>query len=138
VVRAVNSQGTTTSDLQQFRIPLTAPTAVDDSYSVSQDGILQGRSRDVLANDHDPKNVTLWAVLVTPPAHADSFVLNADGTFDYDPENTFAGVDSFTYKANDLSEDSGIATVRIAVNGADRGHRRQLRPDRAGRCLFGG
>jgi hypothetical protein len=119
VVRAVNSQGTTTSDLQQFRIPLTAPTAVDDSYSVSQDGILQGRSRDVLANDHDPKNVTLWAVLVTPPAHADSFVLNADGTFDYDPENTFAGVDSFTYKANDLSEDSGIATVRIAVTDAN-------------------
>ena len=119
VVRAVNSQGTTTSDLQQFRISLTAPTAVDDSYSVSQDGILQGRSRDVLNNDHDPKNLTLWAVMVTPPAHADSFVLNADGTFDYDPENTFVGVDSFTYDGFNGSEDSGIATVRIAVTDAN-------------------
>ena len=92
-----------------------APTAVNDAYSVNEGGTLNGSS--VLANDTDPENNTLNAVLVSGPAHASSFTLNADGTFTYvhDGSETPAS-DSFTYKANDGSLDSNVATVTITIN----------------------
>ena len=37
--------------------------------------------------------------------------VNADGTFSYTPNAEFNGADSFTFKANDGSDDSNIATV---------------------------
>jgi VCBS repeat-containing protein len=52
---------------------------------------------------------------VTPPSHASSFTLNADGSFSYTPVSNYSGPDSFTYKANDGSLDSNIATVSITV-----------------------
>jgi PKD repeat protein len=38
-----------------------------------------------------------------------------DGSFDYVPDPGFCGVDSFTYKANDGTCDSNVATVTITV-----------------------
>ena len=42
--------------------------------------------------------------------------LNADGSFTYTPALNYNGTDSFTYKANDGSADSNLATVTITVN----------------------
>jgi large repetitive protein len=69
----------------------------------------------VLANDSDAENDSLTAILVTGPAHAISFVLNPDGTFVYVHNGTETTTDSFTYKANDGTLDSNVATVTITV-----------------------
>ena len=45
-----------------------------------------------------------------------SVVIGADGSYIYTPDAGFAGTDSFTYKANDGTRDSNIATVSITVN----------------------
>jgi hypothetical protein len=41
--------------------------------------------------------------------------LNADGSFSYTPGTNFNGTDSFTYRANDGTMSSGLATVTITV-----------------------
>jgi VCBS repeat-containing protein len=57
----------------------------------------------------------LTATLVSGPAHAASFTLNADGSFAYTPAADFNGSDSFTYKANDGELDSNTATVTVTI-----------------------
>ena len=70
----------------------------------------------VLGNDTDPDSVDLTAILASGPANAAAFTLNADGTFTYTPNADFAGIDTFTYRANDGANDSNVATVTITVN----------------------
>ena len=48
------------------------------------------------------------------PAHG-TLTLNADGSFTYTPSANYNGADSFTYKANDGTADSNVATVTITV-----------------------
>lgn len=69
----------------------------------------------VLLNDSDVDSPTLTAALVGAPSHG-TVQLNSNGSFTYTPEGDFNGVDSFTYKANDGSLDSNVATVSITVN----------------------
>ena len=70
----------------------------------------------VLGNDSDPNGDPLTAVLVSGPSNAASFTLNADGTFTYTPTANFAGTDTFTYRANDGTSNSNLATVTLTVN----------------------
>ena len=93
----------------------TSPNALDDSYNVNEDGSLSGAS--VLANDTDPDTplAGLTAELVTGPASAAAFALNADGTFSYTPSANFSGTDGFTYRVFDGGTYSNVATVTIAV-----------------------
>jgi VCBS repeat-containing protein len=70
----------------------------------------------VLGNDGDPQDDALTATLVSGPANAASFTLNADGTFTYVPVANFAGSDTFTYTAWDGANTSNTATVTITVN----------------------
>ena len=93
-----------------------APTAVDDGYATDEDTPLTVATPGVLGNDTDAQNDPLTATLVSGPAHAASFTLNADGSFSYTPAANFNGSDSFTYKARDGALDSNIATVAITVN----------------------
>ena len=44
--------------------------------------------------------------------------MKEDGTFVYTPPAAWTGVDTFTYKVNDGTTDSGLATVTINVNAA--------------------
>jgi VCBS repeat-containing protein len=92
-----------------------APAAVNDSYSTSEDTILEITSPGVLANDTDADSDPLTALKITDPAHG-SLTFNADGSFSYNPEANYYGSDSFTYRANDGEEDSNIATVTITIN----------------------
>lgn len=91
-----------------------APVAVNDAYSVAEDGVLTVAARGVLINDTDFDPSILTAVKVTDPANG-TLVLNADGSFTYTPAANFNGTDSFTYKANDGLADSNVATVTITV-----------------------
>ena len=94
----------------------TAPTAEDDVYVTPVDTqlvVLAGEG--VLANDTDPEGDPLTAILVTTPVNG-TLTLNTDGSFTYTPNAAFTGVDTFTYKANDGTDDSNVATVTITVN----------------------
>jgi VCBS repeat-containing protein len=92
-----------------------APVANNDSYSTNSGATLNVPAPGVLGNDTDVDSPTLTAILVSGPTHASSFALNADGSFSYTPASGFSGSDSFTYKANDGSADSNVATVSITV-----------------------
>ena len=73
----------------------------------------------VLANDSDPDNDALTAVLVSGPAHG-TLAFNADGSFIYTPDENYSGPDSFTYRASDgvLTGDPATVTINIAPDHA--------------------
>src|SRR5665648_573311 len=90
------------------------PVAVADSYDATEDTALNVTASGVLNNDTDVENDTLSAIKVTDPSHG-TLTLNADGSFTYTPDANYNGSDSFTYKANDGTADSNIATVSINI-----------------------
>src|SRR5438128_4188769 len=90
------------------------PVAADDSYTMNADTTLPVSAPGVLANDTDTEGNGLSAVLVNLPAHG-SLAFTNDGSFSYIPAPSYNGTDSFTYKANDGTADSGTATVTITV-----------------------
>jgi VCBS repeat-containing protein len=92
-----------------------APVAGNDSYSTNEDTSLVIAGPGILGNDTDVDVEPLSAILVTGPAHG-TLVLNSDGSFTYTPEANYNGSDSFTYKANDGTADSNVATVNLTVN----------------------
>jgi len=91
------------------------PVANDDNYTVAEGGTLNVPAPGVLTNDVDPEGSPITATLVTGPAHASSFTFNANGSFNYVHDGSETTSDSFTYKANDGSLDSNIATVHITI-----------------------
>lgn len=105
-----------------FRLDVTdtenqPPIALDDAYTVDEDNALNiAAATGVLANDNDPEMDPITAILETGPANAQTFNLNADGGFDYVPVANFNGTDIFTYRANDGTVSSAVASVTITVN----------------------
>jgi hypothetical protein len=91
-----------------------APVAVDDTYEVAEDDVLTVSTPGVLGNDSNGGSGSLTAVLLSGPAHG-SVDLNGNGSFTYTPEDNYSGPDSFTYKANNGTSDSNVATVHIDV-----------------------
>jgi len=88
-----------------------APVAVNGEDSTDFNTALTGNVHD-LVSDVDSTN---WSIsLVGNVAHG-TLVLNADGSFTYTPTEGFHGTDSFSFKANDGSIDSNIATFTITV-----------------------
>jgi subtilisin family serine protease/subtilisin-like proprotein convertase family protein len=93
------------------------PDAVDDSYTVDEDGTLDLGAASVLDNDTDPEGDPLTALLVTSPAHGTLTFDEATGSFEYTPVADFNGTDTFRYVANDGTSSSLVpATVTITVN----------------------
>jgi VCBS repeat-containing protein len=88
--------------------------AVGESSSTNEDVPLTIVGAGVLTNDTDVENNPLTAILVSGPSHG-TLTLNASGSFTYTPAANFNGTDSFTYKANDGTADSNIATVTLTV-----------------------
>jgi hypothetical protein len=93
----------------------TAPVAVNDAYTTTQDTPLSVAAPGVLGNDIDGDPLT--AVLDSGPASG-ALNLNADGSFSYTPTASFSGALSFTYHANDGVSDSNTARVVINVTTA--------------------
>jgi uncharacterized repeat protein (TIGR01451 family) len=92
-----------------------APVAANDSYSTSEDTVLNVNAPGVLNNDTDVDGDALSAILVVGPAHG-TLNLNTNGSFSYSPAPNYFGSDSFTYRAFDGTTNSGIATVFLSVN----------------------
>jgi VCBS repeat-containing protein len=90
------------------------PVAVADPYSTNEDTVLVVTASGVLTNDTDADGDTLSAILVGGPSNG-TLSLSTDGSFTYTPNTNWSGTDSFTYKANDGSADSGTVSVTITV-----------------------
>lgn len=101
----------------------TAPVAVADSYTMmrNQGGTnanLVIAAPGILANDTDPDAGTILSAVNYTPLAAGTGVLttNANGSFIYNPPNTFTGTASFTYSASDgLLTSANPATVTVTV-----------------------
>jgi hypothetical protein len=94
--------------------PNEPPTAVNNSYSTTEDTPLTEPTPGVLGNDSDPDNDQLSASLVSGASNGSVF-LNADGSFSYTPNAGFVGTDSFVYEASDGNGGTDQATVTITV-----------------------
>ncbi|MCX8025035.1 MAG: Ig-like domain-containing protein, partial [Thermanaerothrix sp.] len=78
----------------------TPPVASGDTYTMSEDTILNVLAPGVLGNDSDADNDPISAFIVSLPGQG-SLTLNNDGGFVYSPNPNYNGSDSFTYVAND-------------------------------------
>ena len=97
------------------------PVPLPDAYSVVHDRKLHVDRPGVLANDIDADGDQLEARLVKDAAHG-HLDLNHDGSFTYEPDHGYTGLDSFTYQAHDGT--IGVATVvtLTVTNVAPVGH----------------
>ena len=97
-----------------------APAAVADAITVAEGGTaaaLADGKDSVLANDTDPEEDDLEAVLVTDVGHG-TLTLNADGTFSYAHDGSETTSDRFTYRADEQGEggaEGSEATVTITI-----------------------
>ncbi|MCI0874855.1 MAG: tandem-95 repeat protein, partial [Chloroflexi bacterium] len=92
----------------------TPPLAIADSFWVFQDTQLSISANGVLGNDFDHEGDSLTATLVDEPSNG-NLTLNSDGSFTYDPDSEYVGLDSFTYFASDAQTISVKTTVTIDV-----------------------
>jgi hypothetical protein len=92
-----------------------APVAAPDAYSVHANTLLTVLEPGVLDNDEPARDgATLTSVLVTPTT-CGSLAFDPSGSFTYQPNTNFTGVDSFTYAATDGALTSAVTLVTIAV-----------------------
>jgi len=113
------SDGTLT-DAQFIAVTVTNvnenPIAVDDSYSGFYQGdISESDPPGVLINDSDPDGDALTVSLVSGPAYATTFTLNADGSFSYLHDGSENFSDSFVYSVSDGLGGTATATASIAI-----------------------
>lgn len=118
------NQAVSTGQIEYGSVQLTIeqgnpPVAVADSYETDEDTQLDvNAAAGVLANDSDPDDNPLSAVLVDSTDHG-TLNLNLDGSFVYQPSANFVGTDTFTYRASDGALFSNTVTVTIEVNPID-------------------
>lgn len=109
------------------------PAAIDDPVTTDEDTAVQGT---VLGNDSDPNSDPLTVVEVNgiasdvgmqiALASGALLTLNADGTFDYNPNGQFESLavgesdtDSFTYTISDGNGGTDTATVTVTIDGVN-------------------
>ncbi|RPI54861.1 MAG: tandem-95 repeat protein [Acidobacteria bacterium] len=91
------------------------PIAVDDSFSGNEDTAFTVVAPGLLSNDTDVDGDNVSALEVTAPAHG-TLALNPSGSFIYTPAANYSGKDVFTYRVNDGTASSDVATVLLTVN----------------------
>jgi len=111
--------------IDEFRVSTNAATADELAANVAATNgtFVSGRAAQagpggVLQNDSDPDGDPLTVTLVSGPANASSFTLNADGSFTYVHDGSETTGDSFTYQISDgTTTQNATATLSItAVN----------------------
>lgn len=96
-----------------------APVALDDSYIIGTGAVLSVDAPGVLGNDSDADSPALTAVLSSGPANG-ALTLNPNGSFQYQPNPGFSGIDTFTYQASDGQAGSNTALVTLTVTSTNR------------------
>ncbi|MFT5517161.1 MAG: VCBS repeat-containing protein, partial [Rhodothermales bacterium] len=108
---ANDGNGGTATGTVTIAVQNQAPTALDLSISTTE-----SRSVPIGLSATDPEGSSLTYLVVTTVTNG--FLSPVVGNFvTYTPNPGFSGSDTFTYKANDGTTDSNIATVVIVVNG---------------------
>ncbi len=112
------NDGSLTSAVATVLITVTPvndpPVAQDDAYGLFKNTTLNVPASGVLANDWDADGDTLTAQLAATTTHG-LLALNLNGGFTYTPSNNYVGSDSFTYRANDGTTNSDLATVTLTI-----------------------
>lgn len=90
------------------------PTTIDDTYPTAFRTTLTVPAPGVLGNDDTGGAPSLTAELLTNPSHG-TLAFVANGSFTYVPDPTFAGTDSFTYRAVSSTSPGAAATVTVTV-----------------------
>lgn len=104
------------SDTESHQVvaPNSPPNSNDDSYTTTEDNPqFSVAAPGVLGNDTDPDGNALQAEKLSDPANG-TLTFHANGSFEYTPNPSFFGDDSFTYRASDGSATSTSA-VHITV-----------------------
>lgn len=111
-VDVVSNQGEITIIDDDF-----SPVAEDDGiYEVNEEETLVvDELNGVIQNDDDADNDPITAQLARGTQFG-SISLNPNGSFTYTPDDNFEGMDFFTYKVSDGTNESQEATVEIRVN----------------------
>ncbi|MBK6973391.1 MAG: tandem-95 repeat protein [Sterolibacteriaceae bacterium] len=97
----------------------TTPVAFDDAISVAEGGTattLVGGATSVMANDGGLSDTPVNVSVVSGPAHASAFTLNADGSFSYTHDGSENFSDSFSYQLTDNDGQTSTATVSITIS----------------------
>ncbi|MBL3599199.1 MAG: tandem-95 repeat protein [gamma proteobacterium endosymbiont of Lamellibrachia anaximandri] len=109
------SDGTASSNVATVAVTVTpvndAPTADDDAGATDEGGSV---TVNVLDGDADVEGDALSVTNLSVPANGTA-TLNADGSVTYTHDGGETISDSFTYTANDGTDDSAPATVNITV-----------------------
>ena len=92
------------------------PIARDDIFATDANASV---TLSVLGNDNDPEGLALTVSSYSTPLHGALTPSGTPGAFSYTPDAGWSGVDSFTYRANDGSLDSNLATATIVVRAMD-------------------
>ena len=113
------SDGSGDSEVAAVTINVTAtadiPVGTADAYATPEDtALIVAAAEGVLANDTDADGDALTAALVTGPANG-TLTLNADGSFEFVPNEQFTGDDSFVYTSSDGAATSEPITVSLMV-----------------------
>ncbi len=88
------------------------PVANNDSESVDEEGTLNG---DVSTNDVGLDEGPITFTVQTDVTNG-SLTFNNDGTYTYEPNTGFNGIETFTYRVCDVDGDCSTGTVTITVN----------------------
>ncbi len=88
------------------------PIAVDNKYETRVDQILIIDAKTGILSNDTGSNLT---PIIVQNVSKGNLSLANDGSFSYQPNKGYAGVDRFTYKVNDGTNDSNIATVTITI-----------------------
>ncbi|MTI91981.1 MAG: tandem-95 repeat protein [Pseudomonas stutzeri] len=90
------------------------PVAVNDTLSATEDTTASYTATQLLGNDSDPDNDSIFIASVTRGVGGD-VTLNPDGTVTFTPAPNFNGTATFTYTVSDGNLLSAPATVTITV-----------------------
>lgn len=96
-----------------IRLSMGPPTAVADAYAAAFATPLTIAAPGVLANDNSNGGGAMSAQLVTSTTHG-SLSLAANGGFTYTPNAGFAGIDTFSYRAQ-AAGIGNLVTVTLTV-----------------------
>ncbi len=92
------------------------PVAVDDILTLIEVDKLIDQ---VILNDSDPENDSIFTTLLTEPENGTLEYFCANGSFCYQPDSSFVGIDTFTYVLTDSLGNMDTAIVFLNVAAQD-------------------
>jgi len=96
-------------------VTLTVPIAHDSSHQTPVNETFEGT---LSATPPEPDTELVYNLVSLPATGTATILDSATGAFRYVPATGFIGTETFTFKVNDGSSDSNVATVTMTVGGA--------------------